>query len=79
MDKIEITEISRKIGTYETSILPYEDCCTVFSPKHPRTRPKMEDIIAAEQCFDFDKMVDEAIAKTEVKRFRYGARTVLLD
>lgn len=79
MDKIEITEISRKIGTYETSILPYEDCCTVFSPKHPRTRPKMEDIIAAEQSFDFDKMVDEAIAKTEVKRFKCGVQTVLLD
>ena len=79
MDKIEITEISRKIGTYETSILPYEDCCTVFSPKHPRTRPKFEDVIAAEQSYDFDKMIDEAIAKTEVKRFRYGAQTVLLD
>lgn len=79
MDKIEITEISRKIGTYETSILPYEDCCTVFSPKHPRTRPKFEDVIAAEQSYDFDKMIDEAIAKTEVKRFRYGTQTVLLD
>ncbi len=79
MDKIEITEIARKIGTFETSILPYEDCCTVFSPKHPRTRPKMEDIIAAEQSFDFDSMVDEAIAKTEVRRFRYGEQTVFLD
>lgn len=79
MDKIEITEISRRIGTYETSILPYEDCCTVFSPKHPRTHPKYDEVIAAEQSYDFDKMIDEAIAKTEVKRFRYGAQTVLLD
>lgn len=79
MDKIEITDISRKIGTFETSILPYEDCCTVFSPKHPRTRPRMEDILAAEQSFDFDSMIDEAVAKTEVKRFRYGEQTVLLD
>ena len=79
MDKIEITEISRKIGTYETSILPYEDCCTVFSPKHPRTKPSLEEIIAAESSFDFDKMIDEAVEKTEVKRFRYGEKTVFLE
>ena len=79
MDKIEITEISRKIGTYETSILPYEDCCTVFSPKHPRTKPTLEEIIAAESSFDFDKMLDEAVEKTEVKRFRYGEKTIFLE
>lgn len=79
MDKIEITDISRKIGTYETSILPYEDCCTVFSPKHPRTKPTLEDIVAAESSFDFDKMIDEAVEKTEVKRFRYGEKTVFLE
>ena len=79
MDKIEITDISRKIGTFETSILPYEDCCTVFSPKHPKTHPKIEDVLAAEQSYDFDSMIDEAIAKTEVKRFRYGEETVFLD
>lgn len=79
MDKIEITEISRKIGTYETSILPYEDCCTVFSPKHPRTKPTLEEIIAAESSFDFDKMIDEAVEKTEVKRFKYGEKTIFLE
>lgn len=79
MDKIEITDISRKIGTYETSILPYEDCCTVFSPKHPRTKPTLEDIVAAESSFDFDKMIDEAVEKAEVKRFRYGEKTVFLE
>ncbi len=79
MDKIEITEISRKIGTYETSILPYEDCCTVFSPKHPRTKPTLDEIIAAESSFDFDKMIDEAVEKTEVKRFRYGEKTIFLE
>ena len=79
MDKIEITEISRKIGTYETSIMPYEDCCTVFSPKHPRTHPKIEDVLAAEQSYDFDGMIEEAVAKTEIKRFKYGERTVFLD
>ena len=79
MDKIEITEISRKIGTFETSIMPYEDCCTVFSPKHPRTRPKIEDILAAEQSYDFNSMIEEAVEKTEIKRFKYGERTVFLD
>lgn len=79
MDKIEITEISRKIGTYETSIMPYEDCCTVFSPKHPRTRPKIGEILEAEKAYDFDKMIGEAIAGIEVKRFKYGEKTVFLD
>lgn len=79
MDKIEITEISRKIGTYETSIMPYEDCCTVFSPKHPRTKPRYEDILAAEESYDFTALVEEAVEKTEVKRFKYGEETVLLD
>lgn len=79
MDKIEITEIARKIGTFETSILPYEDCCTVFSPKHPRTRPKIEEILEAEKAYDFDKMINEAVEKTEVRRFKYGERTVFLD
>lgn len=79
MDKIEITDIARKIGTFETSILPYEDCCTVFSPKHPRTRPKLEDILAAEQSYDFDPMIEEAVEKTQIKRFKYGERTVFLD
>lgn len=79
MDKIEITEISRKIGTFETSILPYEDCCTVFTPKHPRTHPKIEDVLAAEGSYDFEPMIEEAIVKTNVKRFKYGERTVFLD
>ncbi len=79
MDKIEITEISRRIGTYETSIMPYEDCCTVFSPKHPRTRPKPEEILKAESAYDFGKMIEEAVAKIEVKRFKYGEKTVFLD
>lgn len=79
MDKIEITEISRKIGTYETSIMPYEDCCTVFSPKHPRTKPKFDEVLDAESSYDFDKMIEEAVANIEVKRFKYGEETVFLD
>ena len=78
MDKIEITELSRKIGTFETSILPYEDCCTVFSPKHPRTKPHLDDILKAESAFDFDSMIDKAISETTVKRYKYGEETVFL-
>lgn len=49
MDKVEITKIAHKIGTYETSILPYEDCCTIFSPAHPKTKPSLEEILKAEE------------------------------
>ena len=79
MDKEEIVTISKKIGTYETSILPYEDCCTVFSPKHPKTRPTMEDILAAEASFDFEPLIEKAVRETEVKQFKYGVRNVDLD
>lgn len=61
MDKDEIITISRKIGAFETSILPYEDCCTVFTPKHPRTRPTIELIEKAEGAFDFSEMIDRAV------------------
>ncbi len=53
MDKNEIVDIARKIGTFETSILPYEDCCTVFTPKHPKTKPQLAAVEAAERSFDF--------------------------
>ena len=76
MDKKEIIDISRKIDTYETSTLPYEDCCTVFSPKHPKTKPRIEDIKAAEASFDFDALVEKAVAETEIKRFKCGERTI---
>lgn len=61
MDKDEIVTISRKIGTFETSILPYEDCCTVFTPRHPRTRPTIELIEKAESKVDFSEMIDRAV------------------
>ena len=60
LDKEEIVEIARRIGTFETSILPYEDCCTVFTPRHPRTRPELEKVIAEENKLDFDALCDEA-------------------
>ena len=65
MDKEEIVRISRKIGTFETSILPYEDCCTVFTPKHPRTKPKLADLEEAEQALDVEALVEEAVANID--------------
>ena len=61
MDKEEIVQIARHIGTFETSILPFEDCCTVFTPKHPRTRPELAKVIEQEKKLDFDALVQEAI------------------
>lgn len=60
-DKLEIIDISKKIDTYETSILPYEDCCTVFVPKHPIINPKLEDAINMENNIDYEKMINEAV------------------
>ena len=61
MDKEEIVQISRRIGTYNTSILPYEDCCTVFTPRHPRLRPILSEVEAAEAGLDIDGMVKAAV------------------
>ncbi len=61
MDKEEIVQISRKIDTYDTSIQPYEDCCTVFTPKHPKTRPELEKVVREEQKLDFEALVNEAL------------------
>ncbi len=60
MDKDEVVAISRKIETFDISILPYEDCCTVFTPKHPRTRPTIEYVEECEKALEVDKLVDEA-------------------
>ena len=66
MDKNEVIEIARKIETFETSILPYEDCCTVFVAKHPKTRPKLEDIKKHETSLQLDELVAKAVEGTEV-------------
>ena len=66
MDKTEIMSIAQKIDTFETSILPYEDCCTVFTPRHPVTRPKLSTMPDAERKLDVDALVDEAVAATEM-------------
>jgi len=62
MDKDEIVSVARKIGTFDTSVLPYEDCCTVFTPRHPRTSPMLEKVIAQEQKLDRDALIEEAYA-----------------
>ncbi len=66
MDKSEIIEISREIGTYETSILPFEDCCTVFLPRRPVTKPKLHDILRSEGNIDVEELVKEAIKNMEI-------------
>ena len=68
MDKEEIVQISRKIGTFETSILPYEDCCTVFTPKHPKTKPELDKVLAEENKLPFDELVEEAFATMRTER-----------
>ena len=65
MDKDEIISISRKIGAFDTSVLPYEDCCTVFTPRHPKTRPELEMVEEQEKLLDFDTLVEEALATRE--------------
>lgn len=70
MDKSEIVKISREIDSFETSILPYEDCCTVFTPKHPKTRPSVEEVEKAESEVDFTEMIEEAAN---------SARFILID
>ena len=66
LDKLEIIDIAKKIGTYETSILPYEDCCTIFVPKHPVINPKVDLCEEYEKAFDYDKLIDKTIDNIKV-------------
>lgn len=68
MDKAEIVDMARKIGTFETSIEPYEDCCTIFVAKHPKTRPVLDRILQSEKVLDIDKIVEHCILNLEVVR-----------
>ena len=65
LDKRDIVKIAAEIGTFETSILPYEDCCTVFTPKHPRTKPRLSEVEAAESAMDIEGLVKEAFENIE--------------
>ena len=66
MDKLEIIDIAKKIGTYETSILPYEDCCTIFLPKHPVINPELDRCIIYESRFNYEELVEECVNNIEI-------------
>ena len=68
MDKEEIVRIARHVGTFDTSILPYEDCCTVFTPRHPKTKPNLEEVREYEAALDIDALCDKALAGREMIR-----------
>lgn len=70
LDKTEIIDVARKIDTFETSILPYEDCCTVFTPRHPKTRPTLEAVEKAQALYDWEDMIAEAVEQTTVKMIK---------
>ena len=67
MDKLEIISLSKKIDTYDISIRPYEDCCTIFTPKAPKTAPRLEQVEELEKGFEFESLIDEALGNIEVK------------
>lgn len=66
MDKVDIMDISRQIGTYDISILPYEDCCTIFVPKHPKTKPRLLDIENSEGALNKEELIKEAVEKSDI-------------
>ena len=74
MDKNEIIEQARRLRTFETSIIPDEDCCTLFVPAHPETRARIEEVETAESRFDIPRMIDDAVRATEVERFWFPPR-----
>ena len=77
MDKEEIVTIARKIGTMETSILPYEDCCTVFTPKHPKTKPTLAQLLNAEKPLDREALIAEAVTTVEKIKVQYHDEPLL--
>ena len=77
MDKEEIVTIARKIGTLETSILPYEDCCTVFTPKHPKTKPTLGQVIHAEKALDRQALIENALNSIEKIKVSYHDESLL--
>jgi thiamine biosynthesis protein ThiI len=74
MDKVEIIRTARQIGTYDTSILPYEDCCTVFTPRHPCTRPQVDEVRAAESALDVSALTERALEGVKTVRVREDAQ-----
>ena len=75
LDKLEIIDIAKKINTYETSILPYEDCCTIFLPKHPVINPKLDRAIEYENSIDYNTMIDNAVKNRETITIELNKKT----
>jgi thiamine biosynthesis protein ThiI len=71
MDKTDIVALARKIGTLDTSILPYEDCCTVFTPKHPKTKPTLGQVLHAERKLDREALILDALENVEKIKVAY--------
>ena len=71
LDKLEIINIAKKIGTYDISILPYEDCCTIFLPKHPVINPSIDKAVLYEQSFDYKNLIADAINTVQTIKIRY--------
>jgi len=71
MDKLEIIDIAKRIDTYETSILPFEDCCTIFDPKNPVTKPKEDRCLHYEERFDYESLIKECIDTHEIVKVTY--------
>jgi len=70
MDKEQIVRTARYIGTFDTSILPYEDCCTVFTPRHPKTKPHLDEVREVEAALDVDALIERAMAQRERVRIK---------
>ena len=77
MDKEEIVRIARKIGTFETAVLPYEDCCTVFTPKHPKTKPTLGQLLKAEQNLDREALIQRALENIEKFKLEYRDEPII--
>jgi thiamine biosynthesis protein ThiI len=77
MDKNEIVDQARALGTFETSILPDQDCCTLFMPAHPETRADLAEVQRIEERFDIDRMVRDAVRATEKMSFQYPSMSAV--
>jgi len=71
MDKVEITDQARQIGSFATSIEPDQDCCSLFTPPHPSTRTRLDDILKVERLFDIDGLVKQGLDKAELTQFTF--------
>ena len=71
-DKEDIVKVARRIGTFEKSIEPYEDCCAIFSPKHPKINPKLDKVLAEEEKLELEQLIEDAVARTERVLIKYG-------